>query len=116
MNQKHYKQLHERRIRHFLIIFILLEMQEVNRNYWVHTVNLLRPKKGEFYTLYPNLRHFNKKFVSMYRMDTNKFDELLKIGVPLIMKKFTYMRSPISTEQKLVLTLRWVSLGSVYDK
>ena len=106
MNRNQYRRLRERRICRLLIIFILLEIQEVNRKYWVHPVNILRPKKEEFYTLYPDLRHFNKKFVSMYRMDTHKFDELLKKVAPLISKKFTYMRSPISAEQKLVLTLR----------
>ena len=50
-------------------------MGEVNRQYWVHPINLLREQKGEFYNLHPDLRHFHKKFIGMYRVDVEKFEE-----------------------------------------
>ena len=106
MDRKQYRRLRERRIRRLLFILLLWQMQGVNREYWVHPVNALRPIKGEFYNLYPDLRHFPQRFVGMYRMDPSKFDELLRKVSPLIKKKCTYMRTPISPEQKLVLTLR----------
>ena len=81
-------------------------VEEVQRSYWVHPINNLRKEKGEFYTLYPDLRHYPKRFAGMYRMDVEKFEELLKKVSPLITKKWTYMREPISAEQKLVITLR----------
>ena len=81
-------------------------MFEVNREFWVHPVNHLREKKGEFYQLYPDLRHFPNKFIGMYRMEIEKFNELLQKVSPLITKKWTYIRAPISAEQKLVITLR----------
>ena len=34
----------------------------VNREIWVHPLNLDCEKKGEFYTLYPDLRNFKKEF------------------------------------------------------
>ena len=36
---------------------------------YVHPLNDLQPEKGEFYTLYPDLRHFH-----MYQMSVDKFD------------------------------------------
>ena len=81
-------------------------MFEVNREFWVHPVNCLCEKKEEFYQLYPDLRHFRNKFIGMYHMEIEKFDELLQKVSPLITKKWTYMCAPISAEQKLVITLR----------
>ena len=46
----------------------------MRRMMWVHPLNELRLDKGEFYTLYPNLRHFAPKFFNMYRMSVPKFD------------------------------------------
>ena len=73
---------------------------------WVHPLNELRLDKGEFYTLYPDLRHFAPKFFNMYRMSVPKFDRLLWKISPLIEKKWTNMRERLSAEHKLVLTLR----------
>ena len=73
---------------------------------WVHPINELRLEKGEFYTLYPDLRHFPPKFFNMYRMSVPKFDALLTKLVPHLEKKWTIMREPLSPEQKLVITLR----------
>ena len=42
----------------------------------------------------------------MYCLDVEKFEELLHKVSPLITKKWTYMREPISSEQRLILTLR----------
>ena len=78
----------------------------VNREIWVHPLNLDREEKGEFYTLYPDLRNFQKEFFAMYRMNPAKFDELLKILEPRLRRTNTNMRKAISPEQKLVITLR----------
>ena len=79
---------------------------EAQRSFWVHPINDLRKEKGEFYTLYLDLRHYHKCFAGMYRMDVEKFEELLAKITPFISKKSTYMHEAISAEQKLVITLR----------
>ena len=71
----------------------------------MHPINLLRKEKGEFYQIYPDLRHFNQRFTGMYRINVEKFKELLKLVKPKLTKKWMYMREPISAEQKLILTL-----------
>ena len=78
----------------------------VNRDIWVHPLNLKHQEKGEFYTLYPDLRNFWKEFFSMYRMYPAKFDSLLRLLEPILKGTVTNMWKPISAEQKLVLTLR----------
>ena len=72
----------------------------------MHPINVLLKEKGEFYTLYTDLRHYHKHFIGMYRMDVVKFEELLAKISPFITKKCTFMCEPISAEQKLVITLR----------
>ena len=78
----------------------------VNREIWVHPLNLQHEDKGEFYSLYPDSRNFCKEFFSMYRMTPAKFDALLKLLEPRLKGTRTNMRKPISAEQKLVITMR----------
>ena len=106
MYKRYYRRLAECRKRRIFVIFLLLLLEESNRSCWVHPINLECKEKGEFYRLYPDLRHFNKRFTGMYRLDAEKFEELLHKIMPLITKKWTYMREPISAEQRLILTLR----------
>ena len=83
------------------MLFWLLQFQYVARSMWVHPMNNLRSEKGEFYTHYPNLRHFPAKFFSMYRMHVAKFDNFLLRVAPWISPKRTNWRHCISAEQKL---------------
>ena len=105
MNKNKYLTFQQRKNWRVLLLMLFWLTQEVNRKCWVHPIYLLREEKGEFYQLYPDLRHFHRKFVGMYRMGVDKFEELLSKISPLITKNWTYMRKPISAEQKLVITL-----------
>ena len=107
-NKRKNQLLLQRRNRRILFVLLFLQLQEVQRRWWVHPINLLRKEKGEFYQMYPDLRHFNQKFTGMYRMNVEKFEELLKLVTPKLKKKWTYMREPISPEQQLIVTLTQV--------
>ena len=87
---------------------MFLQMQTIYRDLWVHPLNDLRNEKGEFYTLYPDLRHFNPRFFRMYRMSVRKFDMLLAMLTPRLRKKSVNTRLTISPEHQLVLTLRYI--------
>ena len=106
MDVHQYRRLAERRQRRILLVFMLWCVSMVNREIWVHPLNLQRENKGEFYSLYPDLRNFHKEFFSMYRMTPAKFDALLKLLEPRLKGTRTNMRKPISAEQKLVITMR----------
>ena len=105
LNKRRRILLNQRRNQCILFVLLFLQLQEVQRRWWVHPINLLRKEKGEFYQMYPDLRHYNRRFTGMYRMSVEKFEELLKLVKPKITKKWTYMQEPISAEQKLILTL-----------
>ena len=65
---------------------MLIEINMMVREIWVHPLNDLWPEKGEFYTLYPDLRHFPRRFFHMYQMSVHKIDELLEILEPYLRK------------------------------
>ena len=102
--------------RRLLLLFYFLQLQWVTREFWVHPLNDCQVTKGEFYVLYPDLRHFPPSFFRIYRMGVQKFDELLDLLTPRLRKKVVNFRGIISPEQKLVLTLRWVHFSFVQYK
>ena len=109
LNRDQRRQITNRRLRRVFFIFMLWRIYIANvRSVWVHPINARRLEKGEFYTLYPDLRHFQPKFFAMYRMNPRKFDQLLRLVGPRLEKKWTKMRNPLSPKQKLVITLRYV--------
>ena len=77
-------------------------MQLMPHELWVHPLNDLREEKGEFYTLYPDLRHFPPRFFHTYHMGVSKFDELLELLAPRLRKADVNFTSMISPEQQLV--------------
>ena len=97
-----------RRRRCLFFIFWYMQVHMMYREIWVHPLNQSRLDKGEFYSLYPDLRHYPQKFFTFYRMPVAKFDELLWQIALSIRRKSSNFCQPISPEQQLVLTLRCV--------
>ena len=91
---------------HFFVLFILWQMYQVDREIWVHPMNVERSRKGEYFTLYKDQRNFEDRFFENYRMTVQQFDYLLRLVSPLIRRQDTNYGVSISPEQKLVLTLR----------
>ena len=87
------------------MLLLLMQMQNIPRQLWLHPFNDERVEKGEFYKLYPDLRHYPQKFFRMYCMNVQKFDYLLVKLKPHLRKGSTNYRSSISAKQQLVLTL-----------
>ena len=86
---------------------MFLQMQTIYRDLWVNPLNDLRNEKGEFYTLYDDLRHFSPRFFHMYRMSVGKFDMLLVMLTPRLRKKSVNTWLTISPEHQPVLTLMY---------
>ena len=106
LSRQQYCQINSRRVRRLFLLFMIWKIYSANtRAFWVQPLFEEHRQKGEFYVLYPDLRHFAPKFFAMYRMNPRKFDRLLTLVGPHLEKKWTKMRAPISLEQKLVVTL-----------
>ena len=72
-----------------MLALMVIQMQFMIREVWVHPLNTTRTGKGEFYTLYPDLRHYPKKFFAVFHMDQNQFDNLLQRVAPQLLKQDT---------------------------
>ena len=89
-----------------MLALLVIQMQFLIREVWVHPLNTTRTGKGEFYTLHPHLQHYPKKFFGVFRMDQNQFDNLLqRVALQLLKQDMNYGTSS-SPEQQLVVTLR----------
>lgn len=88
-----------------ICVYLLLKRKR-KRKYWVHPILRDRLTHGQFTTLYPKLRNYEPKFFNYLRMSINSFDELLETISEQIASFDTHMRSSVSPEEKLVITLR----------
>jgi hypothetical protein len=64
------------RLRFFLSGMACRFLGIVGRRWWIHPINQGRPNKGEFHTLYPQLREHPDRFKEYLRMTPDQFDEL----------------------------------------
>ena len=89
-----------------LALYIMWQLNQVHRVFWVHPLNNERGEKGEFYTHYADHRKYPERFFQLYRMTVRKFNELLFKVSPYLTKKETNLRETICAEQRLVITIR----------
>lgn len=90
-----------------IAIYEALEQERKRkRKYWVHPMNTLRLEIGQFHTLYMKLRLYPVKAFEYYRMSIQSFDELLNLTKDYITKQDTKLRTAISPEERLTVTLR----------
>lgn len=76
------------------------------RKYGVHPINRYRKAYGEYHHLYKHLRKYPERFFQYLRMSIDTFDLLLNKIRTGIVKKTTNFGKPISTEERLVITIR----------
>ena len=85
------------------------------KKYWVRPWILRRKLFGISDTLCKELALEDiHTFKNMLRMDTNKFDELLRLVEPIIAKQDTQFREAIPAATRLQVTLRFLASGDSY--
>ena len=84
---------------------LLLGLNSLHREYWIHPFNEDVHTKGEFFTTYPDLRKYPEKFFRTYRMSICQFDTLLHHLRPVISKQDNNYHESIGAEERLVITL-----------
>ena len=89
----------------------LLKKKQIKR-FWRRGIFRDRKIHSEYYTLYQSLRDSDREFHYRYvRMSKERFDHLLSLLRERITKKETKMREAITAEERLVITLRYLSVG-----
>ncbi|KAG8250984.1 hypothetical protein J6590_065684 [Homalodisca vitripennis] len=85
------------------------------RRFGIHPMNTVRLSQGQFYTLMSFLRNDNEKFFSYFRMSATSFDELLALVRDDLSKQDTRLRLSIPAEERLAVTLRYVTKCDNYS-
>lgn len=86
------------------------------RKWWVHPILIKRPEFGAWATLMNDFRNiYPDKHEKCMRLSSRSFDCILQVIRPAIEKKDTQLRKAIPAEQRLAVTLMYLSSGdSVY--
>ena len=103
---RHARLRNEQKKRRVIAVYFLLTLQYLERDFWVHPINENRHLKGEFFTLYQELRQYPDKFFRWYRMSMDQFGFLLGKLRPCLQKQNNNYRESICPEERLVVTLR----------
>ena len=83
--------------------------------FWMRKLYEERNFKGEYSLLVHDLRLYDREmFFRYFRMTTETFEILLGLIAPIIEKKVTKMRNPISVDQRLLITLRYLTTGDAH--
>ncbi|CAJ0947544.1 unnamed protein product [Ranitomeya imitator] len=90
---------------------VIVDPRRRSRRMWVHPLLTKRLTKGHFHRLYTALQEHPDKFYLYCRMSIQTFDRLLEILRPGITFQDTRLRKAISAEERLLLTLRFLSTG-----
>ncbi|XP_025199177.1 uncharacterized protein LOC112599899 [Melanaphis sacchari] len=88
------------------ILYKKKQNKRTNRRYWVHPLNLKRPREGQFQVTFMMLRSHSDEFKNYYRMSISSFDELLSRVKHRLQKENTILRNSIPPEERLSVTLR----------
>ncbi|CAN8027897.1 unnamed protein product [Ixodes persulcatus] len=80
---------------------------------WVRFLLRSRETFGEYHHLVRDMRlDDGQDFYRYFRMTRQRFDHLLSLVGPHLQKKTTFWRKPISPEERLALTIRYLAHGS----
>lgn len=92
--------------------FGLLNPPRNERKFWIHPFIADREDSGRFFDFYHKIRTYPEKFFEYYRMSIKSFDELLMKLRGSLTKQITRFRTPISAEERLTVTLRFVFINN----
>lgn len=82
------------------------EERSSRRQFWVHPMVSNRFSTGYFGNIYSQLRSYPTKFFNFTRMSVPLFDDLLERLRPRLTRMDTVMRSSVSPEERMLVTLR----------
>ncbi|XP_046970597.1 uncharacterized protein LOC124537751 [Vanessa cardui] len=94
-----------------LLLVLLLRQKHKRRRTRASPMFSLKYKTGDFYTLYPRLKESSAEFLNYFRMSRECFYELYHFVKNGIQRQETKFKNTISAEERLVITIRYLSTG-----
>lgn len=93
-----------------LLILKKKKKEEKKKRFWVNPVWMHRKSEGEFHTAMQVMKSDPAMFFKYYRMTPQKFSDLHSI-VKDSLRKYFLCREPVCSEERLAITLRYLSSG-----
>ena len=87
-------------------LFWMKRKRRTPKRYWTHIIILRRSDFGEYHHLLDEVLRDEEKCVSYIRMRPETFQILLDYIGPHVEKRTTNFRKPLSSRERLVITLR----------
>ena len=97
-----------------VLLLLLLRRRRARgrKRTWVRKINLKRHERGEYHALIQEMRLSDQdSFYTYFRMTPTRYDQLLSLVGPAIIRQHTNFRSPISPGERLAVTLRFLATG-----
>lgn len=120
MNKKNRLRFKRRRLLQLGLMYIheqqavLDARRKKKRQHWVHPVNHNRKTEGAYETYVAGCKDFPEKYKDALRMDKDSFKEILEYVKEEIKKQDTFFRKAICVEQRLTITLFYLSTGDSF--
>lgn len=106
------QQISQRRKLLTIIVALSSIIQKANKykrkRFWISDLCRSRQDFGAFYKVYPIILNDPTMFKNYCRMTKEQFEDLLVLIAPIIIKEDA-IRTPISPEERLLLTLRYLT-------
>lgn len=106
------QQISQRRKLLTIIVALSSIIQKANKykrkRFWISDLCRSRQDFGAFYKVYPIILNDPTMFKNYCRMTKEQFEDLLVLIAPIIIKE-DVIRTPISPEERLLLTLRYLT-------
>ncbi|KAH7662557.1 hypothetical protein AAVH_43481 [Aphelenchoides avenae] len=94
------------------LLSLLALHRKLKKKRGVHHIRELRRERGAFNTLWPELKNVPVEFKKYIRMSLSAFEKLLELVKPSLVRNS--VREPVSPEQRLVVTLRYLARGNSF--
>ncbi|KAG0434899.1 hypothetical protein HPB47_018798 [Ixodes persulcatus] len=92
---------------------LLLSRQRRPRREWVRFILRSRENLGEYHHLVRDMRlDDGRDFFMYFRMTRKRFEHLLSLVGPLLLKQATFWSTPIAPAERLSLTIRYLAHGA----
>lgn len=81
--------------------------------HWLHGIFSPRLLNGQFYQLYENLRNYQEKLFSYFRMSTKNFDKMLVPEGLQNTYKNTQQRLSVPSSEKMAVALQYITVFQI---
>ena len=106
------RQMADQRANLLLLLLLKRRLSRKRKRMWVRKINQARLCKGEYHSLIREMRlRDHESYFKYFRMTPSRFDHLLSLVGPAIIRQETNFRKPVSPGERLAVTIQYLATG-----